>query len=63
MLKCQYQYCLKCAVTRLSVHQGGYICLWKGTPVASAELYRKAGFEYLGDYDVYIIRDIQSTEI
>lgn len=21
-------------------------------------LYKKAGFEYLGDYDVYIIRDI-----
>jgi len=29
----------------------------------AAELYRKAGFEYLGDYDVYIIRDIQSIEI
>lgn len=26
-------------------------------------LYRKAGFEYLGDYDIYIIRDIQSLEI
>ena len=26
-------------------------------------LYRKAGFEFLGDYDVYIIRDIQSIEI
>ena len=26
-------------------------------------LYRKAGFEYLGDYNVYIIRDIQSIEI
>jgi ribosomal protein S18 acetylase RimI-like enzyme len=29
----------------------------------AAELYRKAGFEFLGDYDVYIIRDIQSIEI
>jgi len=29
----------------------------------AVELYRKAGFEYLGDYDVYIIRDIQSIEI
>ena len=29
----------------------------------AAELYRKAGFEYPGDYDVYIIRDIQSIEI
>jgi ribosomal-protein-alanine N-acetyltransferase len=27
------------------------------------ELYKKAGFEYLGDYDIYIIRDIQSIEI
>lgn len=25
-------------------------------------LYKKAGFKYLGDYDVYIIRDIQSLE-
>ncbi len=25
-------------------------------------MYKKAGFEYLGDYDVYIIRDIQSIE-
>ena len=24
---------------------------------------QKAGFEFLGDYDVYIIRDIQSIEI
>ncbi len=30
---------------------------------AATELYKKAGFEYLGDYDVYIIRDIQSIEI
>jgi len=29
----------------------------------AVELYRKAGFEFLGDYDVYIIRDIQSIEI
>jgi len=27
------------------------------------ELYKKAGFGYLGDYDIYIIRDIQSIEI
>ncbi len=26
------------------------------------KLYRQAGFEYLGDYDVYIIRDVQSVE-
>jgi ribosomal-protein-alanine N-acetyltransferase len=31
--------------------------------IAAIELYRKAGFEYLGDYDVYIIRDVQSIEI
>jgi ribosomal protein S18 acetylase RimI-like enzyme len=30
---------------------------------AAIEFYRKAGFIYLGDYDVYIIRDIQSLEI
>lgn len=29
----------------------------------AVRLYKKAGFEYLGDYDVYIIRDIQSLEI
>jgi hypothetical protein len=29
----------------------------------AVELYRKAGFEFLGDYDVYIIRDVQSIEI
>lgn len=27
------------------------------------QLYKKAGFEYLGDYDIYIIRNIQSIEI
>ena len=26
----------------------------------ATELYKKAGFKYLGDYDVYIIRDYQS---
>lgn len=26
------------------------------------KLYRQAGFQYLGDYDVYIIRDVQSIE-
>lgn len=31
--------------------------------VAAVSLYRNAGFEYLGDYDVYIIRDVQSIEI
>ncbi len=29
----------------------------------AVELYLKADFEFLGDYDVYIIRDIQSIEI
>jgi ribosomal protein S18 acetylase RimI-like enzyme len=29
----------------------------------AVRLYKKAGFEYLGDYDVYIIRDIQSIEL
>jgi ribosomal protein S18 acetylase RimI-like enzyme len=26
------------------------------------KLYMQAGFEYLGDYDVYIMRDVQSIE-
>ena len=26
--------------------------------ITAVELYRKGGFKYLGDYDVYIIRDI-----
>lgn len=26
--------------------------------IAAIELYKKAGFNYLGDYDVYIIRDV-----
>lgn len=30
---------------------------------AAVQLYRKAGFEYLGDYDVYIIRDVQSLDV
>jgi ribosomal protein S18 acetylase RimI-like enzyme len=30
---------------------------------AAVKLYKKAGFEYLGDYDIYIIRDVQSIEI
>lgn len=29
----------------------------------AVNLYKKAGFEYVGDYDVYIIRDIQSIEL
>ena len=33
------------------------------TNEAAVRLYTKAGFNYLGDYDVYIIRDIQSIEI
>ncbi|NLE36027.1 MAG: GNAT family N-acetyltransferase [Bacteroidales bacterium] len=32
------------------------------TNEAAVRLYKKAGFEYLGDYDVYIIRNIQSLE-
>ncbi len=33
------------------------------TNKAAVKLYQKAGFEYLGDYDIYIIRDVQSIEI
>lgn len=33
------------------------------TNEAAVQLYKKAGFEYLGDYDIYIIRDVQSLEI
>jgi ribosomal protein S18 acetylase RimI-like enzyme len=29
----------------------------------AAGIYQKAGFRYLGDYDVYIIRDLQSIDI
>jgi ribosomal protein S18 acetylase RimI-like enzyme len=39
---------------KLEVHQSN---------TAAVGLYRKAGFEYLGDYDVYIIRNVQSIEI
>jgi ribosomal protein S18 acetylase RimI-like enzyme len=39
---------------KLEVHRSNTVAV---------ELYLKAGFEYLGDYDVYIIRDIQSIEI
>jgi ribosomal protein S18 acetylase RimI-like enzyme len=39
---------------KLEVHRSNF---------AAVALYTKAGFEYLGDYDVYIIRDIQSIEI
>ena len=39
---------------KLEVHRSNAVAV---------ELYLKAGFEYLGDYDVYIIRDIQSIEI
>jgi ribosomal protein S18 acetylase RimI-like enzyme len=33
------------------------------TNETAVSIYKKVGFEYLGDYDVYIIRDIQSIEI
>ena len=39
---------------KLEVHRSNKVAV---------ELYRNAGFEFLGDYDVYIIRDIQSIEI
>jgi ribosomal protein S18 acetylase RimI-like enzyme len=39
---------------KLEVHRSNNVAV---------ELYRKAGFEFLGDYDVYIIRDVQSIEI
>jgi ribosomal protein S18 acetylase RimI-like enzyme len=39
---------------KLEVHRSNEIAV---------RLYKKAGFEYLGDYDVYIIRDIQSIEL
>lgn len=29
----------------------------------AVRIYEKAGFSYLGDYDVYIIRDLQSIDI
>ena len=39
---------------KLEVHRSNAVAV---------ELYRKAGFEFLGDYDVYIIRDVQSIDI
>jgi ribosomal protein S18 acetylase RimI-like enzyme len=36
---------------KLEVHQ---------TNTAAIELYKNLGFQYLGDYDVYIIRDFES---
>ena len=33
------------------------------TNEAAVHLYKKGGFEYIGDYDIYIIRDVQSIEI
>ncbi len=39
---------------KLEVHRSNMI---------ATALYKKAGFQYLGDYDVYIIRDIQSIEL
>jgi ribosomal protein S18 acetylase RimI-like enzyme len=35
---------------KLEVHQ---------TNIKAINLYKKAGFKYLGDYDVYIIRDVK----
>lgn len=39
---------------KLEVHKNNH---------AAIELYSKLGFKYLGDYDVYIIRDIESIDI
>ena len=39
---------------KLEVHEGNTV---------ATDLYKKAGFTYLGDYDVYIVRDIQSINI
>ena len=33
------------------------------TNLKAINLYKKYGFEYLGDYKVYIIRDINDTDI
>lgn len=44
---------LKGYQVKLEVHRTNEIAI---------KLYKKAGFRYLGDYDVYIIRDIQSSE-
>lgn len=38
---------------KLEVHKNNY---------AAIELYKKLGFTYLGDYDVYIIRDLGAIE-
>jgi ribosomal protein S18 acetylase RimI-like enzyme len=39
---------------KLEVHRSNTVAI---------ELYKKAGFEYLGDYDIYIIRNFQPIEI
>ncbi|MBC7124579.1 MAG: hypothetical protein H5T24_03030, partial [Bacteroidales bacterium] len=31
--------------------------------IAAINLYKQFGFQYLGDYDVYIIRDLNSISI
>ncbi|MBK7028559.1 MAG: GNAT family N-acetyltransferase [Bacteroidales bacterium] len=31
------------------------------TNLAAVHLYKKYGFQYLGEYDVYIVRDVQSV--
>jgi hypothetical protein len=58
--------------SRLNCWRVTQVCEGKGLPVKlevtqahepAVRLYKKAGFEYLGDYDVYIIRDIQSIEL
>ena len=38
---------------KLEVHKNNH---------AAIELYKKLGFTYLGDYDVYIIRDLRIVE-
>ena len=38
---------------KLEVHRSNSVAV---------KIYEKAGFRYLGDYDVYIIRDIQSID-
>ncbi|MFO7573648.1 MAG: GNAT family N-acetyltransferase [Bacteroidales bacterium] len=38
---------------KLEVHQSN---------LKAINLYKKAGFKYLGDYDVYIIRDVEGME-
>jgi ribosomal protein S18 acetylase RimI-like enzyme len=39
---------------KLEVHQQN---------IRAIHLYQQAGFQYLGDYDAYIIRDIQRLKL